>query len=393
MTEFLYIHIPFCIKKCIYCDFLSVTYDESYAKEYVDALCRELVLKKKSAGVLKTIYIGGGTPTVLPEESFTQLFRSIRNNFEFSSEIEITVEANPGTINESKIKTLLSAGINRISIGVQSFNDNGLKTLGRIHSSDDAVKAIEMIKRAGINNFSIDLMYGIPGQAMDSWKDTLSRAVGFSPKHISSYELTPEKDTQLYNMIKPAPPLHSPLGCESYRLGKREVIKMPDEELVLEMYNFAIDYLSHRGYEHYEISNFALQGFRCIHNMNYWNRGEYIGAGAGAHSFINGVRSKNIGDIKKYIETLDNGIIPETESMRLTRTDEIKEFIFLGLRKTEGINITKSKELGLNIPDSCKGLIDEGYLGISGDYLRLTRKGIVISNTIIVRIFEKLKLD
>ncbi|MFA4829507.1 MAG: radical SAM family heme chaperone HemW [Thermodesulfovibrionales bacterium] len=372
---FLYIHIPFCIRKCIYCDFLSVAYDESYAQEYVDALCKELVLKKDSAKALKTIYIGGGTPSVLPEESFKQLFRSIRNNFEFSSRIEITVEANPGTLNDSKINTLLSVGINRLSIGVQSFNDNELKTLGRIHSSGDAVKAIEMIKKAGINNFSIDLMYGIPGQTMASWKDTLSRAVNLSPKHISSYELTPEKETPLYGMID------------------SKKIKMPDEELVLDMYNFAIDYLASRGCEHYEISNFALQGFRCIHNMNYWNRGEYIGTGSGAHSFINGVRSKNTGDIKKYIETLSSGIIPEIESMRLTRTDKIKEFIFLGLRKTEGINITKAKEPGLNIQDSFKELIDEGYLEISGDYLRLTRKGIVISNTVIVRMFEKLELD
>lgn len=372
MPEFLYIHIPFCIKKCIYCDFLSVPYDESYAKEYVDALCRELVLKKDSAKALKTIYIGGGTPTVLPDECFGKLFECLKSNFKFSSETEITVEANPGTINESKIKTLLSAGINRISIGVQSFNDNELKTLGRIHSSEEAVKSIEMIKKAGITNFSIDLMYGIPGQAMDSWKDTLLRAVGFSPKHISSYELTPEKGTPLYKMI--------------------EVIKMPDEELVLEIYNFAIDYLASRGCEHYEISNFALQGFRCIHNMNYWNRGEYIGAGAGAHSFINGVRSKNTGDIKKYIETVNNGIIPEIESTKLTHTDEIKEFIFLGLRKTEGISILKAKELGLNMPKACKELIDEGYLEISGDYLRFTRKGIVISNTLIVKLFEIFKL-
>ncbi|KAF0143292.1 MAG: oxygen-independent coproporphyrinogen III oxidase [Nitrospirae bacterium] len=375
MPEYLYIHIPFCIKKCIYCDFLSVTYDEPYAKEYVDALCRELVLKKNSAGALKTIYIGGGTPSVLPEESFPQLFRSIRNNFEFSAGIEITVEANPGTINESKINTLLSVGINRISLGVQSFNDNELKTLGRIHTSDEAVKAIEMIKKAGINNFSIDLMYGIPEQTMVSWKETLSRAVGFSPKHISSYELTPEKKTPLYGMID------------------SKKIKMPDEELVLEMYNLAIDYLASRGYEHYEISNFTLQGFRCIHNMNYWNRGEYIGAGAGAHSFTNGVRSKNTGDIKKYIKTVNSGIIPKLESTKLTHTDEIKEFIFLGLRKTEGINITKAKELGLNIPASCKGLIDEGYLEMDENYLRLTRKGIVISNTVIVRMFYGLGLE
>ncbi|MDO9288288.1 MAG: radical SAM family heme chaperone HemW, partial [Thermodesulfovibrionales bacterium] len=388
MPEFLYIHIPFCIKKCIYCDFLSVTYDESYAKEYVDALCKELVLKKDSARALKTIYIGGGTPTVLPSESIEKLFKCLKDNFHFSPSIEITVEANPGTLNESKIGALLSPGVNRISIGVQSFNNNELKTLGRIHSSNDAVKAIEMIKKAGINNFSIDLMYGIPGQTMDSWRNTLSMAVNLSPTHISSYELTPEKETPLYEMIKSEEtnPL-SPPFTKGGMGGLLNKIKMPDEELVLDMYNFAIDYLASKGCEHYEISNFALRGFRCIHNMNYWNRGEYIGAGAGAHSFINGVRSKNTGDVKKYIETVNSGTIPEIESMRLTRTDDIKEFIFLGLRKTEGISILKAKELGMNIPASCKELIDEGYLEISGDYLRLTRKGIAISNTVIVRIF------
>jgi len=397
-TDFLYIHIPFCIRKCIYCDFFSVLYDESVAKTYIDALCQELYLKKDFSTTLKSIYIGGGTPSLLPIDCFRQLFNCLRNNFNSSSSAEITVEANPGTINESKINTMLSLGVNRLSIGIQSFNNDELKTLGRIHSSEDASRSIEIIKKEGINNFSVDLMYGIPGQTMDSWHNSISTAVGLSPTHISAYELTPEENTPLYKLI------------QSHK------IDMPDEELILEMYNHAIDYFASCGYEHYEISNFALPGFKCMHNLNYWDRGEYIGVGTGAHSFINGRRSNNTKDITRYIEDLNNGIIPEIESAKPTSAEALKEFIFLGLRKTEGINInelppfipplprgdihtsiphlTRGDIVGYNsLLNASKELIDEGYLEINRGYLALTRKGIVISNTIIVRLFERLRLD
>jgi oxygen-independent coproporphyrinogen-3 oxidase len=397
-TDFLYIHIPFCIRKCIYCDFFSVLYDESVAKTYIDALCQELYLKKDFSTTLKSIYIGGGTPSLLPSDCFRQLFNCLRNNFNSSSSAEITVEANPGTINESKINTMLSLGVNRLSIGIQSFNNDELKTLGRIHSSEDASRSIEIIKKEGINNFSVDLMYGIPGQTMDSWHNSISTAVGLSPTHISAYELTPEENTPLYKLI------------QSHK------IDMPDEELILEMYNHAIDYFASCGYEHYEISNFALPGFKCMHNLNYWDRGEYIGVGTGAHSFINGRRSNNTKDITRYIEDLNNGIIPEIESAKPTSAEALKEFIFLGLRKTEGINInelppfipplprgdihtsiphlTRGDIVGYNsLLNASKELIDEGYLEINRGYLALTRKGIVISNTIIVRLFERLRLD
>ncbi len=391
--DFLYIHIPFCIKKCIYCDFFSVPYDESAAKKYVEGLCRELFLKKDSVNTLRTIYIGGGTPSVLPDECFRQLFQCLRNNFHFSPSVEITVEANPGTMNESNINTLLSLGVNRLSIGIQSFDTDELRTLGRIHTLEDSINSIDLIKKAGIKNFSVDLMYGIPGQTNESWHDSISKAVGFSPTHISTYELTLEEKTPLYGLIKsndknpPIPPLLK--GGEG---GFSDKIKMPDEELILEMYNHAIDYLESCGYEHYEISNFALSGFRCIHNLNYWDRGEYIGVGAGAHSFANGVRSKNIEDIDMYIENVKNGIIPKKETSKLTPEEAMKEFIFLGLRKTAGIHIKTSEELGLNVLDACRELLDEGYLEIEGGYLRLTRKGIVISNTVIVKLFEQLGL-
>jgi oxygen-independent coproporphyrinogen-3 oxidase len=401
MPDSLYIHIPFCIRKCIYCDFFSVPYDKSAAQAYIGALCRELMLKKDSAQALKTVYIGGGTPSLLPDKCLKQLFICLKDNFSFSPDIEITIEANPGTINESKINTLFSLGINRLSIGIQSFNDNELKVLGRIHSSEDALISIEMIKNAGINNFSVDLMYGIPGQTMESWKDSLLKASGGSPKHISTYELTPEENTPLYELLKSNPP--SPPLVKRGRGGFFERFEMPEEDLILEMYNHTIDYLGGCGYKQYEISNFAMPGFECMHNLNYWDRGGYIGTGAGAHSFINEIRSMNTKDIKNYIETLTEGKSVEMESIRLFPLEALKEFIFLGLRKIEGININKTPLIiptltrvdtgGYNrLLDASKELITEGYLEFDRGYLRLTRKGLVISNTVIVKLFEKLGL-
>jgi oxygen-independent coproporphyrinogen-3 oxidase len=370
----LYIHIPFCVKKCIYCDFFSVPYDESVIKIFVDALCKELSLKKRLAGMLKTAYFGGGTPTLLPADCFRQLFKCMKDNYQFSQDIEITVEANPGTIDEPKIEALLSLGVNRLSVGVQSFNDNELAALGRIHSSDEALRSIESIRKAGLKNFSIDLMYGIPGQTMESWKASLSRAIDLSLKHISTYELTTEENTPLYPLI---------------RSGK---ISMLNEELVLEMYNNTIDYLAARGYEHYEISNLALPGFKCLHNLNYWNMGEYIGAGPGAHSFAYGTRSTNMKDINCYIDHLNKGIVPETELMRLSRAEVIEEFIFLGLRKTEGIDPEKAEKEGLDILAAGEEMIREGYLEIRDNMLRLTRRGIVVSNAVIAGLFERVGL-
>ncbi|MDI6744579.1 MAG: radical SAM family heme chaperone HemW [Thermodesulfovibrionales bacterium] len=401
MPDFLYVHIPFCIKKCLYCDFLSVTYNESLAKAYTDALCKELILKKDIAGQLKTVYIGGGTPSILPEECFGQLFKCLKNNFKFSDLPEMTVEANPGTVDKSKIGAMFSIGVNRLSIGVQSFNDDELRTLGRIHTSKEAEDAVRIIKNSGIDNFSVDLIYGIPGQTLDSWRDTLSKAMEFSPNHISSYELTLEKGTPLYEMIKseetnPPSPASVASRCDFAKGGMGGFlanIKMPDEELILEMYGYAIDHLRGKGYEHYEISNFARHGFRCIHNLNYWDGGEYVGAGAGAHSFIRGFRLKNTDDIRRYIKDLNKGITPEAESTEIKRDDAIKEFIFLNLRKTEGISLAKAEEFGLNLPGVCRELIEDGHLEMEGDYLRLTRKGIPISNTIIISLFERLGLD
>ena len=196
-TSSLYIHIPFCVKKCSYCDFFSVPYDASSAHAYTDALCKELYLKSKSADRLKTVYIGGGTPSLLPDKCFSQIFSCLGDNFQISHDAEISVEANPGTLNQSKVNLLLSLGVNRMSLGVQSFNDDELKVLGRIHTADDALRSLGLIRNSGLQNYSLDLIYGIPGQSMDSWRESISKAVDCSPMHISTYELTLEKGTPL----------------------------------------------------------------------------------------------------------------------------------------------------------------------------------------------------
>ena len=202
MADSLYIHVPFCVRKCIYCDFISVPYDESLVKGYADALSAELCLRKDSAGELETVYIGGGTPSLMPEDFFKRLFSCIRENFTVSPYAEITVEANPGTISRSKIEGLLSLGVNRVSLGVQSLDDEELRTLGRIHTSGEAKRSVRLVKDLGVGNISLDLIYGIPGQTKETWQKTLAETVELGPSHISAYELTPEEKTPLSGLLK-----------------------------------------------------------------------------------------------------------------------------------------------------------------------------------------------
>lgn len=364
-----YIHIPFCIKKCKYCDFFSVPFNESAALAYSAALCRELQLKSRRADALKTIYIGGGTPTVLPDGCFRRIFECLRDNYHISPYAEISVEANPGTLGESKVGLLLSLGANRISLGVQSFDDGELGMLGRIHTADDAIRSLRLLQRSGLKNISADFMYGIPGQSIESWKETIEKALEFSPAHISAYELTPEAGTPLFNKIRET-----------------------DEDLILKMYSHGIERLSSKGFQQYEISNFAQPDFKCLHNLNYWNRGGYIGAGAGAHSFVRGVRSSNIKHIDGYIERLNGNLPPDEESTEISPEDAVKEFLFLGLRKTDGISLSAAQTLGLDVAGAGRDLINMGHLEIKGDSLRLTRRGTVISNSVIAVLLSELDL-
>ena len=385
MIHNLYIHIPFCIKKCLYCDFYSISYDESLAESYIDSLCKEISLKENCSNLLKTIYIGGGTPSVLNVKYLIKLLEYLQNSFNFAHDIEITIEINPGTIDETKAQTLVILGVNRFSIGVQSFDNEELKFLGRIHNSADALRTIKTLRKYGVNNLSIDLIYGIPGQKIESWKISLNKAVKLSPNHISTYELTLEENTVLYKMIK-----------SSAKTNKGN-LSLPHEDNIIDMYNYTIDYLAATHYYQYEISNFAKIGFKCLHNLNYWDRGEYIGLGAGAHSFIDEIRKINVADINKYIRSLKSDIIPETEIFKITQEEALKEFIFLGLRKTEGIKLDNTflkivDNKGINFIECSRELIDSGYLEVQGDYLKLTRRGITVSNTIFIKLFENLGL-
>jgi oxygen-independent coproporphyrinogen-3 oxidase len=373
MAEFLYIHIPFCIRKCAYCDFLSFPYDKDLVQRYTQALCRELELKKTLAQRLKTIYIGGGTPAILPETCLEQIFSVIREQYSISPEAEVTMEANPGTVIREKADVLLSLGVNRVSLGVQSFSDAELKTLERVHTAGEAVKSAEILLMGGVRNLSLDLMYGIPGQTIETWEDSLQMAKSLFPQHVSAYELTLEKGTRLERLID------------------ADILALPDDERILHMSSLAIDTLAEAGFEHYEISNYALPGHRCIHNVNYWDSGEYIAAGAGAHGFLDGCRAKNTDSLTDYITKLDNLVIPETESLRLSDADRIREFIMLGLRQRKGIRLDDADDLNLDIATAARQLIEDEFTEIINNRLLLTRKGLAVANIVIIRLLQNLE--
>lgn len=376
MIHSLYLHVPFCIRKCIYCDFLSVPYDSELAAEYTTAVVRELEMRKEKAGGLRTIYIGGGTPTTLAMERFEVIFGALRSWYTIAPGAEITVEANPGTVDRHIAAGLAALGVNRFSVGIQSFKDDELRLLGRIHSAGEGIEAIKSVQDSTAGNISIDLIYGIPGQTLEGWTASLECAVGLSPSHISCYELTPEPGTPLFELIR------------------KGVARKPDEDTIVSMYYNAIDRLSDSGYRHYEISNFSRPGFECRHNLNYWDRGEYLGIGAGSHSFIVDRRIRNTGDVRKYIAATGSGALPEEESVEVSCEEAFREFIFLGLRKTAGLNIREFREdLGIDLPKISGRLIDEGLLHAESGCLRLTRRGLVVSNTVMAELLRALEGD
>lgn len=377
MVSSLYIHIPFCIKRCIYCDFVSGIYDPGKADNYIAAL------KKEISGIpalapLYTIYIGGGTPTALSSNELSGLMNHVLNHFDFAKDYEATIEANPGTVDRGKLTALRASGINRLSIGVQSFNNEELAVLGRIHSCEEAVQAVALAKDAGFDNVGIDLIYGIPGQDMNSWEKSLEKAVDLNPRHISAYELTVEEGTVLAELLKPGK-----------RSGK---LTLSEEENIIEMYKYTIDYLISNGYVHYEISNFARPDFLCRHNINYWERGGYYGVGSGAHSFTGNRRYHNTADVDEYIKAVSENRDAVLGSELISKEKALSEAIFLGLRETAGINLKMvSKALEINILSKHLGVIYElqqtGLVDfdMKTSHLRLTDKGLLLSNEVFAR--------
>jgi len=375
MVHYLYIHIPFCIAKCDYCDFYSIPLGRSGADKswkYVNALLKEMELRRDSAGNLRTVYLGGGTPTLLSSEQVAAILSGVREIFAIAAGAETTSEASPGTVSGRQLAALRETGINRVSIGVQSLSGRDLCTLGRSHTAEDSFAAVSAARSAGFENISLDLIYGIPGQNMDIWKYTMGRALELLPEHVSAYELTPEEST----------PLHNKLARGFYAL--------PEEALVIEMYYAALEKMKAHGYLHYEISNFAKRGYESVHNLNYWDRGEYLGVGAGAHSFFKGMRTGNIPDLARYVELINSAVMPVGEEISLTEQDEFNEMIFLGLRKTAGIDTGRGPDKEWLLKNrAVDALRRHGLVEIEDRCLRLTVKGLVMSTEVMVQILSE----
>jgi len=362
MERGLYIHIPFCKRKCLYCDFCSFSGSENLMMDYSMSLAKEICDIGECK--IKTIFIGGGTPTYLSCEAWEIIGKSVKN-LNKSRELEFTVEGNPGTLSYEKLKFLKSLGVNRLSIGLQAVQNDLLKRLGRIHTYEEFLEGYNMARAMGFKNINVDLMFGLPNQSLDDWKDTLNTIVKLNPEHISAYSLIIEEGTEFY---------------QSFNEGR---LLLPSEDEERDMYRFTLDYLKSKGYEHYEISNFSKPGKESRHNLLYWDLDEYIGCGAGAHSYVDGKRYSNENSIDKYI----NRAVNHADIHLNTLHDTMEEFMFMGLRKIEGISINKfNKKFKSNIFEVYGDVINKylktGLMSRDGDKIKLTDRGIEISNSV-----------
>lgn len=365
----IYIHVPFCKTRCIYCDFYTRT-DMSSRHNYVSAICREIELRKDYIGdeIIETIYFGGGTPSQLTKNDFEQVFASIFRNFKVSENAEITMEANPDDLNDKYLQMIREFPFNRLSIGIQSFDDTELLFLKRRHSSQKAKEAVKSAKSVGFNNISIDLMYGLPNQTLDIWNKNLNEALALDIQHISSYHLIYEQGTRLYRLCK---------------LGD---VNPVEEDLSVEMFSIMIDRLSSAGFEHYEISNFAKNKLYSKHNSSYWLGKKYLGLGPAAHSFDGQNRAWNIPSISKYVEGVNLKKLP-LEIEYLDENTRYNDFILTGMRTMWGINLTELERLfGSQRKEYClknvRKYANQGFVTQSENKLKLTREGIFISDGI-----------
>ena len=370
----LYIHIPFCIKKCNYCDFLSFPSREEEREKYVQCLIKEIEqtggFLNKDAYEVRSIFIGGGTPSLLSGEQIKRIMLAVRQFFFIKEEAEITMEANPGTLTMENLFICRKAGVNRLSMGLQSADDSCLHLLGRIHTWEEFLKSYELARKAGFENVNIDLMSGLPGQTMSSYKRTLEKVIALYPEHISAYSLILEEGTPFY---------------ESKEIRK----KIPNEELDREMYQFTKDILAENGYERYEISNYAIRGKECIHNLGYWSGVPYLGFGLGASSYFEGTRFSNERKLEKYIKEPYIPFMMREDYTVLSQKDEMEEFMFLGLRKRKGVSKKEFKRRFEVSMQDIYGKVISKYEEIDllewtdgGEMLRLTDAGIDVSDYI-----------
>jgi len=375
----LYIHIPFCERKCLYCDFYSVA-STTPVEDFLAALMREIVLRRDQLGAapFETIFFGGGTPSLLTPRQLERILTCLQATFRIAPGAEITLETNPGTVTQDSLRAFRTLGVNRLSVGIQSFHDRELTCLGRIHNRGEALRCVRWGRAAGFENIGIDLIYSIPGQTLDQWEENLRIAVDLAPHHIAAYSLIVED--------------HTPLA----RLVRTGEVRTTPVELEARMYERTMEWLAARGYEHYEVSNYALPGFRCRHNCAYWTHADYLGFGPSAHSFrargdsARGRRWWNVSDLPTYIELLARGLLPVASEERIGVGELIHERVLLGLRGG-GLDLARLEgdlgyDLGTRQPDMIRWMTEEKLATRDGHVLRLTPKGYVLCDEICGRL-------
>ena len=368
----LYIHIPFCEHKCDYCDFYSLTNFDDYVR-FTDTILLQMEDYAEAASeyVVDTIFIGGGTPTVLPVKRMLEIIDGIYRNFNVSENVEFTMEANPATVNKKMLKKYYKAGVNRLSFGLQSANDDELGALSRIHTFEDFVESYRMAQAVGFENINVDIMYGIPGQTKGSLGYTLEQVCDLEPKHVSLYGLKIEEGTPFFE--------------------RKDKLELPDEDTEYEMYKYAIEYLGFRGYWQYEISNFASEGYKCRHNLKYWTCGEYLGIGPAAHSYFEDRRfsyKRSADMFMDALEYVNAGVDIIEDDYTISPEEKADEYIMLRLRLTEGLNVAEFKEkfgidFGERFAKELKLYINNGFMEYNNGHYSFTPKGMYVSNYIL----------
>ena len=369
----IYIHIPFCMKKCYYCDFISYPDKINLQEQYIESLKKEIENRKEELKntYISTIYIGGGTPSYIEEKYIKDILDKIKEVDTDNNEKEITIEVNPGTVNQEKLKTYKKIGINRLSIGLQSTNNEELKTIGRIHTYEQFIDTYKLARKEEFKNINIDLMLGLPNQKIQDLKQTMQKIIDLKPEHISVYSLIIEEGTIIEKKIR------------------NKELNLPDEELERQMYWYTKNTLEINGYKQYEISNFSKKGFESKHNLNCWKQKEYLGFGVAAHSYLNKTRYSNICNIEEYIKNIQNGNQSKNKIIHEIQTieEQKKEYMLLGLRTIEGIKIQEFKEKFAQNPilifrKELEKLVKENLINIDGDNIKLTNKGLDFANIV-----------
>lgn len=381
----IYIHIPFCVKKCYYCDFLSMPESDEMKNSYVNRLLEEIEDETNNSvynnHVVHSIFFGGGTPSILPSKQINIILCKLRESFFILEEAEITIEVNPGTVTKEKLEDYFSMGINRLSIGLQSANDQELKTLGRIHTYQDFLTTYQMARTVGFSNINVDLMSALPGQTIQSWHDTLDKIMELKVEHISAYSLIVEEETPFFQQY----------GELDKKSNKTEFLPLPDEDTERLMYELTETVLKQHGFYAYEISNYAQSGFECKHNSSYWKRKDYIGFGIGAASLVGNIRRSNIRQLENYVNQYQSSnrikkeYIDKTSIQELSVKEQMEEFMFLGLRMSEGVSKLEFLHKFHQSIEEVYGKIIHDFMTKDlmleqGDQLLLSKKGIDLSN-------------